>query len=95
MNLLDNKYTTYANELLEQVIGVGLRVDEIRCVLEIMRLELDRRINELAICPVKKNLPGEDEVESFLKNHTQLSPDLTENIVSSFQKFCRNTSLMR
>lgn len=91
MNLLGTKYTTCAKELLEQVIGAGWRVDEIRCILEIMRLELDNRINALTLGPVKKNLPGEDEVESFLKNHTQLSPDLTENILSSFQKFYRNT----
>ena len=59
MNLLGTKYTTCAKELLEQVIGAGWRVDEIRFILEIMRFELDNRINALTLGPVKKNLPEE------------------------------------
>ena len=57
LNKLDPKYETYANSLLQQVIGAGYRVDEIRYILVLARSGLDKRINEVTLQSLPDSLP--------------------------------------
>lgn len=49
LNKFDQKYETYANSLLQQVIDAGYRVDEIRYILALASSGLERKINEVTL----------------------------------------------
>lgn len=48
-NRYDSKYKAFAEDMLQQIISKGFRVEEIRFILELASDSLEAKINELEL----------------------------------------------